>query len=217
MFDTIIFDFDLTLANSVKGILHCFRHTISHFNYEIPDDTAIFNTIGLTLEQAFTVLCKVYDDKKLSQMRAVYGKEADKVMVNLTEFYDGVLDGLKALKDRNFKIGIVSTKYRYRIEDSFKAKGDASLVDVIIGGEDVSSHKPDPSGLELCIKRLNSQKENTIYVGDSYVDAQTAKNAKVSFGGVLTGSTTKEKFQEYDYVILKKNVTELINEILNVH
>lgn len=214
MFDTIIFDFDLTLANSVKGIFHCFRHTISHFKYEIPDDTAIFNTIGLTLEQAFTILCGVEDETKLAEMKKVYVKKADEVMVSLTEFYDGVLDGLKALKNKGYKIGIVSTKYRYRIEDSFKSKCDTMPIDVIIGGEDVSVHKPDPSGLELCIKRLNSQKDKTLYVGDSFVDAQTAKNAGVSFGGVLTGSTSTKVFNNYDFVLLKDNATDLINEIL---
>lgn len=214
MFDTIIFDFDLTLADSSKGILQCFKHTISNFGYAIPDDTSIYNTIGLTLEQAFCVLCDVHDEQKLGEMKKVYVKKADEIMVKLTEFYDGVIDGLKALKNNGFKIGIVSTKYRYRIEDSFKKEMDTPCVDVIIGGEDVKVHKPDPSGLELCIKRLNSKKQNTLYVGDSFVDAQTAENAGVAFGGVLTGSTTEDVFKTYNFAMLKDNSTQLIDEIL---
>lgn len=216
MFDTIIFDFDLTLADSSKGILRCFKHTISNFGYEIPDDTSIYNTIGLTLEQAFTVLCGVTDDEKLAQMRKVYVKKADEIMVKFTVFYDGVIDGLKKLKENGFKIGIVSTKYRYRIEDSFKKEIDTPCVDIIIGGEDVKVHKPDPSGLEHCIERLNSKKENTLYVGDSFVDAETAENAGVAFGGVLTGSTTADVFKKYDYVMLKDYCANLIAEILKM-
>ena len=44
-FDAFIFDFDLTLADSSKGILKCFKHTLSEFGYDIPDDNTIYNTI----------------------------------------------------------------------------------------------------------------------------------------------------------------------------
>lgn len=214
MFDTFIFDFDLTLADSSKGILECFKHTLSYFGFEIPDDKTIYNTIGLTLEQAFEKLTGVNDEEKLAHMRTVYVKKADEVMVKYTVFYDGAINGLEKLRNKGFKVGIVSTKYRYRIEDSFKNVTDACPVDFIIGGEDVKKHKPDPSGLELCIEKLGSLKENVLYVGDSFIDAQTAQNAKVSFGGVLTGSTTMEMFRSYDYKYLCKDVSELIEKLI---
>lgn len=68
-------------------------------------------------------------------------------------------------------------------------------IDEIVGGEDVNVFKPDPTGLNLMINRLGVSKEDVLYVGDSYIDAETAKNAGVDFAGVLTGSTDEKLFQ----------------------
>jgi len=59
--------------------------------------------------------------------------------------------------------------------------------DVIVGGEDVAAHKPDPEGLLKAISMVGCQKEEVLFVGDSTVDARTAKNAGVDFVAVLTG------------------------------
>lgn len=201
-FDAFIFDFDLTLADSSKGILKCFKHTLSEFGYDIPDDNTIYNTIGLTVEQAFGVLADVYDTQKLEEMRKVYVKKADEVMAKDTVFYDGTIDALKKLKNHNIKTAIVSTKYRYRIIETFKAHGYEPQVDLIIGGEDVKEHKPDPTGLLTAIERLGVEKKNTIYVGDSYIDAETAKNAGVNFAAVTSGSTTMSDFSKYPHLCI---------------
>lgn len=48
-----IFDFDLTLADSSKGILMCFKHTLSEFGYFVPSDEEIFKTIGYDISGRF--------------------------------------------------------------------------------------------------------------------------------------------------------------------
>ena len=214
MFDTFIFDFDLTLADSSQAILVCFKHTLAEFGFEIPDDRTIYNTIGLTLEQAFTVLCGVDNQEKLKEIKKVYVKKADEVMAKQTVFYENAVETLAMLREKGFKVGIVSTKYRYRIVDTFHEQGKTLNVDEIIGGEDVLNHKPDPSGLNMIIEKLCSDKKKTLYVGDSYIDALTARNADVSFAGVTTGSTTRECLSEYNNVGVFDSVFELVTEIL---
>lgn len=216
MFDTFVFDFDLTLADSSKAILKCFRHTFAEFGFDIPDDTTIYNTIGLTLEQAFEVLAGVKDAETKKEMRVCYVKKADEVMAAGTVFFPGAVSALEKLKSKGFKVGIVSTKYRYRIVETFEKQGVSPDGVEIIGGEDVTAHKPDPSGLNMIIERLGSEREKVLYVGDSYIDAETAVNAGVSFGGVTTGSTSGEKFAEYPCIAVAENVGRLIEEILQI-
>ena len=93
-------------------------------------------------------------------------------------------------------MGIVSTKFRYRIQEILKRENVIKYFDVIIGGEDVAKHKPDPEGLLKAWKRLNNKSLHTLYIGDSIVDAQTAQNAEVPFLAVLTGVTKREEFRE---------------------
>ena len=214
MFNTFIFDFDLTLCDSTKGIFICFKHTLGEFGYEIPDDKSIYKTIGLTVEQAFTVLCGVTDEEKIKQMKKCYVKKADEVMAACTVFYNDALESLEKLQGMGYKVGIVSTKYRYRIVETFEKQNKNIPVDEIIGGEDVAVHKPDPSGLLAIIETLGSEKENVLYVGDSYIDAQTAMNAKVCFGGVTTGNTTAEEFEKYNYYMIGDSIRNLIDKVL---
>lgn len=213
-YKAVVFDFDLTLADSWQGIRICFRHTLAAFGYEIPDDRTIYNTIGKTLVDSFDELTGIENNPQREAMRVEYVKKADDEMVKNTFFYDGVPQGLQKLREKGIKVGICSTKYRYRIVQTFERQAGCLPVDLIIGGEDVSCAKPDPTGLLKCIEGLGVKKEETLYVGDNIIDALCAENADVSFAAVLSGSTSKEQFSEHDHVRICKGIAELL-EILN--
>lgn len=206
-----VFDFDLTLADSSKGILICFKHTLEKFGYEIPDDRTIYNTIGLTLVDAFDVLTGIENNPQREDMRKEYVHKADEVMVKYTYFYDDTIAIMQVLQHAGKKVGIVSTKFRYRIEDTFSVQANSHPYDEIIGGEDVKNAKPDPQGLNEMIKRLNLDKSDVLYIGDSYIDAETALNAGVDFAGVTTGSTDREKFEEYPHVYIGSSLLDIFN------
>lgn len=208
-----IFDFDLTLADSSKGILICFKHTLSEFGYPIPSDKEIYNTIGMTLVDAFDVLTGIPNNSQREEMRLVYVKKADEEMVKNTFFYDNTLAILQTLQNAGVKVGIVSTKFRYRIEDTFKYQGGSFPVDEIVGGEDVFNAKPSPDGLNLIIERLKVDRCDVLYIGDSYIDAETAQNAGVDFAGVTTGSTSKIDFERYPHIYIGKDLLDIFTSI----
>ena len=64
-----VFDFDLTLVNSVSPIVKCFKHALSAFGYAVPDDKTIIDTIGLPLTDAFDILTNLYPVPEKAQMR----------------------------------------------------------------------------------------------------------------------------------------------------
>ena len=208
-----VFDFDLTLADSSKAILTCFKHTLAKFGQAIPDDKTIYNTIGKTLAESFTVLTGIDDDEMIEQMRLEYVRKADEVMARDTVFYDDTLAMLQVLQCAGVKVGIVSTKFRYRIEETFRCHTTSFPVDLIIGGEDVEKPKPDPQGLELMINRFNACKADVLYIGDNYIDALTAQNAQVDFAAVTTGSTTPEEFEKYPNVYVGSSLTDIFQHL----
>lgn len=208
-----IFDFDLTLADSSKGILKCFKMTLEKFNYPIPDDKTIFNTIGFTLLEAFDKLTGIKNNTDGEQMRLEYIKFADDIMVKDTVFFDDSIAILQVLQQAGVKVGIVSTKMTYRILDSFSAYTSIIPVDEIIGGSEVKNHKPDPEGLNMMIEKLKVKKSEVLYVGDSHIDAETAKNAGVDFAGVTTGTATQKDFEKYPHVCICNSLTEIFTSI----
>lgn len=210
-YKAFIFDFDLTLADSTKGIYICYKKCLEHFGYKIPSDEEIFKTIGNTIEDSLAILIGKMPDN-VQEMRRYYVSLADEYMVRYTEFYPNVLAVLQVLKQAGKKVGIVSTKYRYRIMGSFEIAGSFPI-DEIVGGEDVSVFKPNPKGLNLMLDRLGVSKGETLYVGDSYIDAETAQNAGVDFAGVLTGSTSKKAFSKYPHVMIKEGILDVFTSL----
>lgn len=207
-----LFDFDYTLADSSRGIVMCFKDVLDRHGYTGIDDDTIKRTIGLTLEEAFTEMTGETDPATLAGWRKEYVSVADRLMNAATVLFDEVPDLLDALKERGVKTGIISTKYRYRIEDFLLRHFDRVPVDIIVGGEDVKSAKPSPEGIEDAMARLGVERDEVLYCGDSTVDAATAVNAGVDFAGVLHGVTPRGKLEQFPHVAVVDDLRALLGE-----
>ena len=190
-----LFDFDYTLADSSRGIVKCFRNVLERHGYKGIEDFTIKRTIGKTLEDSFSILTGVTDASVLETYRKEYVKEADQYMTVNTFLFPEVADTLLALKKQGAKIGIISTKYRYRIME--------------LMGQ--TAHKPSPEGLCLALEKLDVQAEDTLYIGDSIVDAETAQAGHVDFLGVLHGMTSREELEAYPHVEVVADLKALLN------
>lgn len=208
-YKVVLFDFDYTLAFSEKGILMCFKHVLENHEYEGISDDKIKYTIGMTLEDAFQYLTGVEDMAVLLSYKKEYIQKADEVMTRHTELYPETIPALRRLREQDIQIGIISTKMRYRIAETFKLYEISDWITLVVGGEDVEKHKPDPEGLLYAIKKLGVKNEEVLYIGDNIIDAKTAQNAGVDFIGVTTGTTTKEDFREYPSIKIIQSLDEL--------
>ena len=136
-------------------------------------------------------------------------------MADLTVLFTETPVVIQILYEKGIKLGIVSTKFRYRIETILRRENLLDFFEVIVGGEDVSTLKPNPFGLLLAVKKLNLQSSEVIYVGDSIIDGETANRAGISFIAILSGVTPQIAFNRYKVRDFLKNISELPN-ILNV-
>lgn len=211
-YTTYLFDFDYTLADSSRGIVTCFRNVLNRHGYTAPTDDDIKRTIGKTLESSFSILTGVTDENQLAGFKQEYTKEADTHMTINTMLFLETKSVLIALKDADARIGIISTKYRFRIKELLDLHFPGNFMDVIIGGEDVKSHKPSPEGLLSAIKQLRVSKAETLYIGDSTIDAQTAQAAGVDFAGVTHGITTVEELRQYPHKKIMGTLEELLEK-----
>ena len=212
-YTTYLFDFDYTLADSSRGIVMCFQSVLRNHQYLNVSDEAVKRTIGKTLEESFSILTGVTDPAQLAEFRQEYRKEADIHMNANTVLFPDTLSTLKALKKKGYRIGIISTKYRFRILDFLHPFLPEHFLDIVVGGEDVQQPKPSPEGIRFALSHLNSRPEETLYVGDSTVDAETARNAGVDFAGILNGTTTADELSVYPHRTIMNNLSELIERI----
>ena len=211
-YTTYLFDFDYTLADSSRGIVTCFRNVLNRHGYTHPTDNDIKRTIGKTLEESFSILSGVTDTRQLAEFKKEYIKEADTHMTVNTVLFLETKSVLAALKDSGARIGIISTKFRYRIKELLDQHFPEDFLDIIIGGEDVQTPKPSPEGLLLAIRQLHVTKAETLYIGDSTVDAETAQKAGVDFAGITHGMTTAEELKKYPHKKIMDSLEELLKQ-----
>lgn len=209
IYSTYLFDFDYTLADSSRGIVTCFQIVLKRHGYSEVADEAIKRTIGKTLEESFSILTGITDAEQLEGLRKEYSTEASTYMNPNTFLFPDTIPTLQRLKAQGAILGIISTKYRYRIQSFLDEKAPYDWFNIIVGGEDVSSHKPDPEGLLYAIDQLGVSPKEVIYVGDSTVDAATAQAAGVTFVGVTSGMTTREELDVYPNKRIISSLSEL--------
>lgn len=210
-----IFDFDYTLGDSTDGIVKSAMFALGKLGEEKKSEEQIIKTIGLSLEETYKVLTGREDTERQQLFRKYFIEKADKVMVESTGLYENTLSVLHALKKKKIKTAIVTTKLNSRIQSILKKFDASHLIDVIVGVENVQKTKPHPEGLFLALEKLELQKEEVFYIGDSHVDAKAAENAGIDFIGVLTGTTKKETFQNYKNICICNDIKEVYNTVIN--
>jgi len=204
----IIFDFDYTLADSSRGVFTCINYALTQLGFPEISYSESCRTIGLSLKETYAALTGEPPENG-EQFVRLFIEQAEEVMANMTVLFDETLGVIQSLKAEGYTLGIVSTKFRYRIETILGREKLSHFFSVIVGGEDVKAHKPDPESLHLALDKLGASAENTLYVGDSVVDAKTAQNLGVPFAAVLSGVTPIEDFEPYPPVQVLSSVKDL--------
>ena len=208
-----LFDFDYTLADTTKPIVECFRYTFETMNLDGFDREKAIKTIGLTLDDAFSVLTDIKDKDKIKELVATYRVKSEEITIQNTVLFDDAIETLKIIKNKGIKVGIVSSRMGTRIDKILEHLNCRKYVDNIIGYEDVTNHKPNPEGLIKSLDYFNCKKDEVLYVGDSYIDAKAAQNAQIDFIGVTTGTTSKDDFEEYNNINIVNNLSSILEFI----
>ncbi len=204
-----LFDFDYTLANSGAGIIGCFTHVFEKNGHTGIDSEAIKRTIGLPLLEEFRLLTGIRDEEILERYRNEFTLKANEIMTARTELFPQTLPMLKRLKERGAKTGIVSTKQRFRIQETIEKYALQYLIDFVVGIADVQEPKPSPQGIFLALSHFAADKSEALYIGDSIIDAKAGQNAGVDFAAVLTGATRREEFEAFPCVKIMETFDEL--------
>jgi len=136
----VIFDFDYTLADSSQGAIECINFALNEMGFDQVSAEAARRTIGLSLHETFLALAEHHPRQRCDEFHQLFVQRAEKVMSNLTVLYDSVPATIGTLRKSGFRLGIVSTKYRRRINEILEREALLHGFQVVIGGEDVEQH-----------------------------------------------------------------------------
>jgi phosphoglycolate phosphatase len=190
----VVFDFDLTLVDSRAGIAACHAYAMRELQLPGADRLVPVATsmIGLPAHLVFERLFPGRDQG--DEYFRLYQVRADEIMTASTSLLPGARQTIQVLRERQIRLGIVSTKLRMRVEEFLRREALLTSFQTVIGPEDVPTFKPEPEGLLLALERLEAAPAEALYVGDTLIDAETAQRAGVPFVAVLSGFVKREEF-----------------------
>ena len=194
----IIFDLDGTLINTIDDLGQACNHALSACGYpthKIEDyPRLVGNGINKLIERALPESDR--NEETVMQLRTFFVPYYDEHNCDLTHPYDGIAALLETLKQQGHTLAVASNKYQAATEKIVE-KLFPGIFDVVLGERENVARKPDPQIVWDIVEAIGRKGEEAIedalYIGDSLVDAETAKAAKLPFVACTWGFCTREQ------------------------
>ncbi|MBO5896530.1 MAG: HAD-IA family hydrolase [Clostridia bacterium] len=203
--DTIIFDLDGTILDTLEDLKNSVNHALSSNN--LPERSLaevrsfVGNGIRLLMELSVPVdTDSALLDKCFDSFRVHYKENS----ANNTKPYEGVVELLNQLKSKGYKLAVVSNKADFAVQTLVADYFDG-IFDYAVGEREGIRRKPCPDSVNDALLHLASDKNSAVYVGDSEVDVETARNAAIPCVAVTWGFRDKSVLEGLspEYIIDK--------------
>lgn len=183
-----VFDLDGTLVDSLGDISRALGRVLERHGRGIIPEDKTRELIGkgprTLIERAWILTGDPLDEEVVRQRTQEYLEEYRKNPRGGTRSFPGVDEGLRRLAKRGWKLGLCTNKDGRAARALVEELGWGRWIRVVVSGEE-GFRKPDPRPLHLAFRKLQAPRGRHLFIGDSEVDLQTARNAAVE--GVFLG------------------------------
>jgi phosphoglycolate phosphatase len=210
-FQAVVFDLDGTLIDSLEDIADAMNRALQDLGYPgyPTDDYRMFVGSGLARLVERTLPAGV--GRQVQQGCAERFREIYRETCNAkTRAYDGVPQLLQALTERGIRLAVLSNKpHSFTVACVEHQLADVPF-DVVLGQQDGIPHKPDPTGALQIADQLSTVPRQCLFLGDTAVDMQTARNAGMFPVGALWGFRDRDELLEGGAEVLIERPGELL-------
>ena len=214
MYKLAIFDFDGTLVDSAPGICQVMTEVADELSMSAKALEKWKTLIGVPLDGQVRMILPEESSAVHQQIsdryRAIYNARA----VDLCPPFPHLLESLAALRENSIRITIATSKRRKVVELVLEHYELSSYFDLIIGSEDVNSHKPHPESVLVTLEKLNFERPSAVVIGDSNFDLEMARNAEVDSIGVTTGVHSHDVLHAEGPLSIHDNLGDATREII---
>ena len=211
----VIFDLDGTLLNTIADLAESTNHALKQLGYPTHDvetiRTFVGNGINKLLERALPA--HEQTEENVMRMRSYFVPYYDAHNADLSSPYPGIVSLLEDLQAKGIMLAVASNKYQKATVKLVKHYFPMIDFVEILGQREGVNVKPDPSIVFDILKKANVSPEETLYVGDSGVDMQTAINAGVDAVGVAWGFRPRAELESFQPMGLIDKAEELLGFI----
>ncbi len=185
----VMFDLDGTLIDTAPEIADAVNDTLAHcglapVRQQQVNDWIGYGTRSLLLQALASVQGRtvqaVQADPALHDIAAVFDRHYQQRCGTRSQPYAHVLPVLQTLAARGVRLAVVTNKEARYTETVLRAHHLQHSFDLVVSGDTLATKKPDPAGIAHCLAHCGLSAEQALFVGDSSIDAATARNAGVA-------------------------------------
>lgn len=212
--DTVIFDLDGTLLNTLEDLRDSVNVMMRQYGY--PEHSLeqirsfVGNGIGKLIERSVPEGC---ENIRFEQILADFKNYYTGHCRIKTKPYDGVLDLMKTLSEQGFKLAIVSNKNDAAVKELNEIYF-AAYTGTALGDCKGRKRKPAPDAVFAALDELGSEKDDAVYIGDSEVDYETAKNSGLDCVLVSWGFRDREVLERFEGAVVVDTCGDILDLLL---
>lgn len=213
MYRCCIFDLDGTLLNTTYALQRATNLTLERFGLGPLTLEQITGIVGDGYRTQMERALRLSGDERLEHYEAalpayleIFGREC----MYRVEPYDGILELLDFLKERDIRTAVFSNKPHAQTMANIQGVFGTEVFDLVRGQVDGVPKKPDPAGVWGIMEELRVTPGDCLYFGDTNTDMKTGRNAGVDTVGVLWGFRDKEELSAFHPKFLIKRPQEAI-------
>ncbi len=204
-FDCAVFDLDGTLINTIDDLAHAcdilLRQSGIEPQWSIEDyKRFVGNGARLLVKRAFdNKLSEAELDEQYELFKPIYNR----IKLEHAYIYDGIIDVVSELKRDGVKLAVCTNKPDLAAKGMVYALFSERLFDAVQGAVDGFPRKPDPTVPNRILNKLKVSADKTVWIGDSDVDVQSARNLGCAAAAVTWGFRSRENLIEVnpDYLL----------------
>ncbi|MCD8167573.1 MAG: HAD family hydrolase [Bacteroides sp.] len=212
MIRLVIFDLDGTLLNTVADLAESTNYTLNKLGFPVhPTENYKFfvgNGINKLFERALPQEART--EENIQQVRTLFLPYYASHSHDKSSPYPGIPELLNKLREKDISLAVASNKYHQGTLELIAYYFREFPFIKVLGQREGINPKPDPSIVEEILQESGIKKEETLYVGDSGVDMQTALNAGVTACGVTWGFRPRTELEQFSPAYIVDTPEEIL-------
>ncbi len=192
MLNTVVFDLDGTLLDTLGDLAGSVNYALRKHGLPECSLQEVRSFLGNGIVRLMQGAVKnAVQGEAFEEVFQTFRSHYLEHCLDTTQPYPGILPMMEKLREAGVKMAIVSNKLHPAVQE-LSRRFFAELVTSAVGESETVRRKPNPDGVLRALKEMGSRPEEAVYVGDSEVDWETARNAGLRCALVCWGFRDEE-------------------------
>lgn len=197
MYDPIIFDLDGTLLNTLSDLAAAGNYALTELGFPIYEENAYKQFVGNGIPKLVErILPNGFSESDFNTAYGLFREHYAAHGADRTTPYEGIPELLDELCAKNITC-LCNTNKPHEFAEGLLRQFFGNRLTEIVGASFGFPKKPAPDAARYLAEKYKAEGSSALYVGDSAVDMQTAKNAGIDACGVLWGFRTEDELLQY--------------------